>query len=174
MGFIRSIKKSLYAKALASKAKVLMSKPRFQGWNTAEVYSILFEYSGLFSTKEIEKLADSLRVKGKNVHLLCYTGATKKDGLAYKTFDDKDISFNLVPKSNIVSEFTERHVNILYNLIPLEREISEYIATTCNADFKIGLFDENRSGLDLMINLKEPNLKEFIKTAERVLQKTNS
>jgi len=173
MGFIHSIKKSLYAKALASKTKALVSKRRFQGWNTVEIYSILFDYQGLFELKDIERLADNLRDKGKIVHLLCYTGSISKDGLAYKTFDNKAISFNLVPKSNIITEFTNRHVNILYNLIPLESEISEYISTTSNADFKIGLFDDNRNGLDLMINLKEANLMEFIKTAERVLQKTN-
>ncbi len=174
MGFIRSIKKSLYAKALASKVKVFTPKRRFQGWDTVEVYNILFEQKGLFEVKDILAFAETLRNKGKTVHLLCYMGDSTQTGLAYKTFSNKEISFNLTPKSNLVEEFANRNVNILYNLIPLEREISEFIASTCNAEFKIGLFDEQRSGLDLMINLKEPKLKEFIKTAEHVLQNTNS
>lgn len=174
MGFIRSIKKSLYAKALASKVKVFTPTRRFQGWNTVEVYNILFEQEGLFEVKDILAFSEKLRNKGKQVHLLCYIGSAEQKGQAYKTFTNKDISFNLVPRSNLVEEFTQRHTNILYNLIPLEKEISEYIASSCNADFKIGMFDEHRSGLDLMINLREPNLKEFIKTAEHVLQNTNS
>ena len=74
----------------------------------------------------------------------------------------------------MVEEFTAQKVNIFYNLIPIEKEISEYISLTCNADFKIGLYDEHKSGLDLMINLKEPNLSEFIKTVENVLNNTYS
>jgi len=174
MGFIKSIKKSLYAKALANQVKVYPDKRRFKGWDTVEIYSILFEHKGLFNVKDIMTFVEKLRNQGKKVHLLCYMGNSTQTGLAYKTFSKKEISFNLTPKSNLVEEFTSRNANILYNLIPLESEISEFIASTCNADFKIGLFDESRSGLDLMINLKEPNLKEFIKTAEHVLQNTNS
>lgn len=173
MGFLSSIKQSLYAKALAEKAKSVTKQRHYKGWDTVEVCSILFEQKGLFDIKEVSSFAEKLRNQGKTVHLLCYTGKDIKEGLAYKSFNDKDIAFNLVPKSNIVSGFTERQSDILYNLIPLKREISEYISISANADFKIGLFDESRSGLDLMINLKEPNLKEFIKTANRVLLKTN-
>ncbi len=173
MPFLNSIKRSLYAKALADKARALTKHRHFNGWEAVEVCSILFEQKGLFNEKEISAFAEKLRNQGKNVHLLCYTGKGKTEGLAYKAFNDKDISFNLVPKSNIVASFTDRHTDVFYNLIPLDREISEYISTTANADFKIGLFDGSRSGLDLMINLKEPNLKEFVKTADRVLRKTN-
>lgn len=173
MGILSSIKRSLYAKALADKAIALTNQNRFKGWDTVEVCSILFEYNGLFDIKAISSFADTLRNQGKNVHLLCFTGKEIKEELAYKSFNEKDISFNLVPKSAVVNGFIERHSDILYNLIPLNREVSEYISTSANADFKIGLFDDSRSGLDLMINLKEPNLKEFIKTADRVLLKTN-
>lgn len=173
MGILRSIKKSLYARALSDKLKSSTTTRRFKGWQTVEVCSILFEKDGAFSEKEINNFAEKLRKQGKNVHLLCYTGKAKKEGLAYKAFNNKDVSFNLVPKSNIISEFTERHIDILYNLIPLEREVSEYISTAANADFKVGLFDESRNGLDLMINLKEANLNEFIKMADRILKTTN-
>lgn len=173
MGFLNSIKKSLYAKALVEKAKAFTKQRRFNGWETVEVCSILFELKGDFDIPSIMKFAEKLRNQGKTVHLLCYTGKEIKEGLAYKTFSDKEISFNLTPKSNIVSTFTNRHSDILYNLIPLSKEISEYISISANADFKIGLFDESRAGLDLMINLKIKDLKEFVKMADRVLQKTN-
>ena len=173
MGFLSSIKRSLYARALAEKAKAFTKQRRFNGWETVEVCSILFEQKGDFDIPSIMKFADKLRDQGKTVHLLCYTGKEIKEGLAYKSFSVKDISFNLTPKSNVVSIFTNRHSDILYNLIPLKREISEYISISANADFKIGLFDESRTGLDLMINLKINEFKEFIKTADRVLQKTN-
>ena len=174
MGFLSTIKQSLYAKALSEKAKALRNQRRYKGWDSVEACSILFEQKGLFDLDKISSFADKLRNQGKNVHLLCYTGKEAKEGLAYKSFSEKDVSFNLVPKSNVVSAFTERHTDILYNLIPLNKEISEYISISANADFKIGLFDESRLGLDLMINLKEPSLKEFIKTADRVLQKTKA
>lgn len=174
MGFLSSIKRSLYAKALAQKAKAFTTQRRYKDWSSVEVCSILFEHKGIFDVDAISTFADKLRNQGKTVHLLCYTAKEVKEGLAYKSFSNKDISFNLTPKSNVVTEFAERHSDIFYNLIPLNREISEYISTTANADFKIGLFDESRSGLDLMINLKEPNLKEFIKTADRVLLKTKA
>ena len=174
MGIIEKIKKSLYAKALANKVSLFKQKRRFQGWDTVGVYNILFEEKGFFPIDDVLKLTENLRNKGKQVHLLCYLGGSTKTGLPYKTFNDKDISFNLVPKSNLVEEFTAQKVNIFYNLIPIEKEISEYISLTCNADFKIGLYDEHKSGLDLMINLKEPNLSEFIKTVENVLNNTYS
>ncbi len=169
MGIIKKIKKSLYAKALANRVSLFKPKRRFQGWETVEVYNILFEEGGFFPVVDVLKFTEKLRNKGKQVHLLCYLGESTKTGLPYKTFNNKDISFNLVPKSNLVEEFTQKEVNIFYNLIPIEKEISEYISLTCNADFKIGLYDEHKSGLDLMINLKEPKLIEFIKTAENVL-----
>jgi|GEM_PF-2832869 hypothetical protein len=174
MGIIENIKKSLYAKALANKINLFKQKRRFQGWDSVEVYNILFEENGFFPVEDVMKLTEKLRNKGKQVHLLCYLGSSTKTGLPYKTFNDKDISFNLVPKSNLVEEFTAKQVNIFYNLIPIEKEISEYISLTCKADFKIGLYDEHKSGLDLMINLKEPKLNEFIKTVENVLNNTYS
>ena len=174
MGIIKKIKKSLYAKALANKVSLFKQKRRFQGWDTVEVYSILFEEEGFFPVEDVLNLTEKLRGQGKQVHLLCYLGEATKTGLPYKTFNNKDISFNLVPKSNLVEEFTSKKVNIFYNLIPIEKEISEYISLTCNADFKIGLYDEHKSGLDLMINTKKPNLNEFIKTAENVLNNTYS
>ena len=174
MGILKSIKKSLYSKALANKVNMYTQRRRFQGWPSVETYNILFEENGLFPIEDIITFADKLRNKGKQVHLLSYLGNSTKTGMAYKTFSNKDISFNLIPKSNLVEEFTSRDVNIFYNLIPLEKEISEYITLTSNAEFKIGLFNENKVGLDLMINIKEPNLKNFIKTVEHVLQNTYS
>lgn len=173
MGFIHSIKKSLYAKALANTFKQVAPQRSFKGLKQVEACAILFSKDGLFDLNDIEAFAEKLRNQGKTVHLLCYTGKNPIENLAYKTFSDKDISFNLVPKSNIIDEFTRRNTDILYNLIPLSNEVSEYISSSCNADFRVGLFDESRVGLDLMINLKDPNLKEFITTSNQILQKTN-
>jgi len=174
MGLLKSLKKSLYTKALENRTKLFNPKRHFQGWDSVEVYNILFEYNGLFPVSDVLDITEQLRNKGNQVNLLCYLGDDTKTGLPFKTFNNKDISFNLIPKSNLVEEFTQRNVNIYYNLIPLDKEISEFITQTCNADFKIGLFHEEKSILDLMINIKEPDLKEFIKTVEHVLQNTHT
>lgn len=84
-------------------------------------------------------------------------------GNKYRSFNNKDLKWNFIPKDEAITEFMDNQFDILIDFTDDFCVPVKYIVAKSNAYFKIGRYkDELKDFYDFMINLKpEANLKQY-------------
>lgn len=149
-------------------------------FQSAKTAGILFTPTDTLSFEQIKQFLTYLNGFGLQIYILGYIDSKiiPESFLFWKginLFSKKDLTWSLVPKTVLVSDFMDKPFDLLFNLSLTEYFPVEYIARLSKSKFKIGRFTENNDCYDLMFDLnKESKLDAYLETIKHYLALINN
>lgn len=178
MGLFQNIRLSLHRKRLEQQ---LNKRPSPKGMDkvnlaSAKKVGLLFRGDKPDVCKQVQRYAEVLRKRGKQVRLLAYMDQhQEEEELAFKNYAKKQLDWTYRPTGHTVQEFIQQPFDLLIHLSLSSSLHEAYIAATSAAKLRVGPSTDYTYAYDLMIELTpEAGLSAFIEQMEMLLGKTNT
>jgi hypothetical protein len=145
-------------KILRGRARNLASKKAFCNIHDAKHIGIIYNATEYVSFEIIKNLAKDLTHDSKKISVLGYVDSTKLiDNYLYRKgfdfFSKNELNWYFKPMSQVVDQFITEPFDILINLSLEDHFPIRYITTLSLAQFKAGIYSDDDSSLDLMIDI---------------------
>ncbi|MEZ4987754.1 MAG: hypothetical protein R2795_22450 [Saprospiraceae bacterium] len=173
MGVIDRIRAYFYHKSLPTKSVRHSAKP-VANMEQAKSISFLFDATDVDHRNMVLRYADTLKKKGKNIHLLGFIPVVDKEAtFPFTFFTQKEIDWAMRPKGESVQQFTQQGVDVLVNLFPVSTPTLEAICLQTPANLKIGPVSIHPDACDLMVEMPaKAHPAQILQQIEKVLEKT--
>jgi hypothetical protein len=168
MRILNHWQRSLHKRVLATKLKQLPLLPRLIP-DKAKKIAIIFDATPLDNRKKIEVFAQKLKNAGKQVTLFAYLNDKTKQGLPFRFFNKKDLTWQGIPKGFEVERFLAESFDLLYAFYIGENLPLEYIGALTKAHFKIGAYNGQDILYDISIDTQDIDLQYLISQTDYFL-----
>lgn len=176
MSLVQNIRLKLAENNLRTLFKKATRQRASLNFSEAKTIAILFDATTQENFELVKKYVQYLRDLKKSVKAVGYFNAKELphftySKLEYDFFAQKDLNFNLSPKTNFDKAFLDTDYDILIDLNLNDEFVLRYFATLSKAKFKIGIFSEKNKNIhDLLLNVeKEKGIKYFLKHLDHYL-----
>jgi hypothetical protein len=182
VSFLKDIKERLGRFKLKKEKKRLQRKIKASSLEKADTVGILYNATNRNDAETVKKFIHYLKEERKDVISLGFIDIKEASELTspilnYMFFDQNDLSKNLVPIGNDVSNFINKPFSILIDLNSNESCFPlEYISSLSTAKFKVGANGSYRGEVcDLVIDInKNPKLDFLIIQVKHYLKMINN
>ncbi len=142
----------------------------------AEAKSVGIVYDGTAAddVSAVEKFAENFRQKNIQVETLAYLPKEKNTIAKPNTFSSKEVGITYKPTGEIVEQFCDKKMDVLFALFQHENLPLEFVALTAQATCRVGIYHPEKTNcFELMIkpsdkNSMEENLKQSITLLNQV------
>jgi len=171
MALFKGLKENLYNRKLSKEAaKQPQRKP--VKLSNAKTIGLLFDASKEAEQKVALAFANELKQGRKKVQLLGFLDAKEvPEGTSFPCFCNKDLGWNMTPKSPEVLDFIATPFDLLFALHLGRCAALEYVAVASKASFRVAPYRaDNTLPYDLMIDGPKNDWKEIIKQMKAQLE----
>lgn len=172
MELLENIKNRFYRSVIAHRSETFSATRKMLNFETAKTFGIIYDSTISGADIAVTKIAESLRNKGKEVSVFAFLDDKKveqKDDVVI--FNANDVNWYGVPKSDKVLQFCERKMDVILCAIPHPSRPLEYIGHFSKAQCRVGVFRENNTDFELMVNVGENT--SIPKVLEQMIQLLN-
>ena len=156
MGYLDTLRKQLHRYSLRKALKSLKVQRKSVNFERAKSVGIQYVDTTPDRRKAIERYAESLRKKGKQVTLIAYVPkADASLSIPHKHFTEKELTFSFTPKSSEVKQFMQQEFDILIDVHQGDCTILEYMAALSRAHLRVGPFTDKTYCYDLLIDTSD-------------------
>ncbi|MBU6342223.1 MAG: hypothetical protein KGS48_12075 [Bacteroidetes bacterium] len=153
---LEKIRIALFKNALHS-LFVQQKRNRFlHNTQSAQTIGLLFDATKLQDRKEVLVFTETLEKKGKKVDLLGFFNQREApDNSTFPNFNQKDLSWIYIPKSENALQFAQKKHDLLICLNPAQMPALAWVALKNQALMKIGLAGALANDFDLQLDVPE-------------------
>lgn len=175
MGNLKNLRKSFGRYLLRKKSKALKRNVIAHNFSTAKTAGVLFYITDDNSFDYIKEFLNFLKSNNIQVVALGYINSTKTpEELLIRQniniINKQDLKWNSIPKGEIVDQFINKDLDLLFDLSLKNSFALKYISSLSKASFKISIESNYHNSSDLMINIKkDESLKYFIEQIKHYL-----
>ena len=176
---MRNFKLKAGARILNGKLRHFKRKRETHNFETAKTAGILFTPSNQISFEQIKQFLSYLSHYKLQIYVLGYIDAKiiPESFLFWKginLFSRKELSWAMVPKSPVVTDFIDRPFDLLLDLSLTDAFPVEYITRLSKSKFKVGRLTQTHTGLDLMFDIRnEKKLENYLEHIKNYLNLIN-
>jgi hypothetical protein len=180
---VRNFKLRSGKRILNSKLRHFKRHRETHNFETAKTAGILFTPSDQISFEQIKHFIGFLSHYKLQIFVLGFIDAKiiPESFLFWKginLFSRKDLSWSMIPKTQVVTDFVEKPFDLLLDLSLTDSFPVEYITRLSKSKFKVGRLTHNHTGFDLMFELDDKNeldiYLEHIKNYLNLIKSTSS
>ncbi len=177
---LKNLKIHLAKKTILKNKSQIKRSAKFINLDEAHSVLVLFELKDEQTFKEVERFAESLRLRGKQVKLWCYYPQNKLPLFFTPTGNQqcltrKQLKWFPIPNEKAIAGFNEIQPDILIDLSQSDCYPMKYLATISGATLKVGEnSDFNQFIFDLLIQKDDHlPLTNFIQNVTHYLTHIN-
>jgi len=177
--YLKNLRESIGRYILRKKSKSIKRNVIVHNFDTAKTAGVLFNVSNDNSFDYIKDFLNFMNNKNIQVVVLGYNNSkTTPDELLIKKniniINKNDLNWYCVPKNDMVNQFIEKDLDLLFDLSTKNTFPLKYINTLSNASFKVSKESNYNNSSDLMLNIKkDESLKYYIEQIQHYLNIIN-
>jgi hypothetical protein len=176
---VNNIKLKVGKYSLSRKLKNFRRVRESHNLETAKTAGILFNPTDQTSFEQIKQFLTYLGNYKLQIYVLGYIDdkTIPESFLFWKginLFSKKELNWNLVPKTPVVTDFIDKPFDLLFDLSLTDLFPIQYISRLSKSKFKIGRFTEEHDSFDLMFELHDDQkLETFLEYIKKYLNMIN-
>lgn len=175
MSWWENLRLRFYRSALQQRLRARRVQPRSMPFGRVKRVSLLFDATELATRETVQRYADQLRKRGKEVKLLGFLrGQNAQPDLGFANFGSKDLDWRYLPKLPLVEDYLAKSFDLLINLDLEHHRALEYVAALADVPFRVGSANGPTDHYELMIEAPERALPAFWKQVDHYLQQMNA
>lgn len=124
--------------------------------NTGNQIGVVFDYENENDLKFLQKFKEQYKSEGKFVQILAYIEDNQVvNHFDFKAFTNKELSWEGIPNSPIVTEFLERKYDIIFFPIRNYSRPLEFVSMVSQSRLKVGTFRHSlQDYYDILLDIK--------------------